>query len=376
MTLISFTQNDDTPMLLGDILITSNVVSTTDALPVLPSFPGGVERIPFTALPISLKQKVYFITDNLAVAFSGREDVIYRFLTSLNRFKNTRPTREELASFIDFISPNFENRNFSALIAHFEHPTQEERQTLDTIVITTINIGNFKREKFKVFGEVHASGSGADEFMFAVEETSNAPATFLFTRQDNPRSYVKFITSFRTNLKLISDFLGRETLNAKSLLNRWGCGFELAYVHPEELKFEKLDNYTLIIWKARFSEGKFVIEPHLMMKHLYWKDQLIIWSTNFINPGVIFPVGRIDSNYVDLEDLPEPDFNSPLICYTVVVFLEHRIVTLSSAFDIDVKPAWVTISNDQGKWVPRLSKAERKRIEGEARKANSMKNQF
>ncbi len=373
MTLISVTENNDFPILLADILWTEE--TNSQALSELPSFPEGTPNIIFEFVPTELAQKNYIISDNLAATFTGESRLVSTFLNILKEtFGGKRPSRLEVDNFVHHgRGARYDNRtDIGAILVHFTHPTEEDYRQ-GNIKITVFGLGEPKdliREKVGHFRDIIASGSGMKDFINHAKALSSSPLTSI-----NPErlagARLNVLQSFRANLRLITYSIAHELLSGHSLLNAWGAGFEMAKVSPSEVKFEKLDNYTLIIFKAFIKQNKLVIEPHLMMKHSYHKGCLVIWSTNCrerITPFVVPPID-LDISSIGGFNLPKADFDSPLIAYSVITLISGMPpVVFTSDFDDSIRPRFLTIRKEQSQWIPELSKKEKRRLKIEVGK--------
>jgi hypothetical protein len=90
MTVISMTSNFGMPVLMGDILISSQNSDFTFSLPTLLKGIGSELGNRKAYLPAGLKQKLSIINDQLCVALGGRLDQMYSFHNMLLPFVRTK----------------------------------------------------------------------------------------------------------------------------------------------------------------------------------------------------------------------------------------------------------------------------------------------
>jgi hypothetical protein len=163
MTLISFTENNNFPILLADILWTEE--TNSQALSELPSFPEGTPDIPFDFVPSELAQKTYIISDNLAATFAGESSLISEFLGILKeKFGDKNPSKSKVDNFVHHgEGSNYDySTDIGAILVHFTSPTEEDYRK-GNIKITVIGLGEPKdliREKVGHFKDIYYLQSG------------------------------------------------------------------------------------------------------------------------------------------------------------------------------------------------------------------------
>ena len=95
MTLIAATSNFGCPVLIGDILVSSENLKANISLP---TYLDGADKIlpaDQKFFPSDLRRKIYVITDNLAIALAGSLFEMKQYLEDVRSYFKYMPSTEE-----------------------------------------------------------------------------------------------------------------------------------------------------------------------------------------------------------------------------------------------------------------------------------------
>lgn len=283
MTMLSFTYNDQNPIIIGDVLLTSKDGESSFSLP---THIGGIPSIitegqTQESNPVDLRQKVYIINEKLAVALGGKCDQMYSFLNALQAFYGTTiPTIKDLQEFLR--SYDKEKRgNLAALVLLVSIENNQLILNLETL-------GNWHQEEHNDFGSIFSIGTGSNDYL---KTARLYKAGIGYT---NP-----FDKALTQNLDLLSKFLSLESYTAETILNKWGAGFQLIYLFNDS--FKKLDNYAFILFNGEYTKNKLKCNLYSILKYQYLNDLLLIRAAD--NNGEklfkVLPLNKEPVEYID-----------------------------------------------------------------------------
>jgi hypothetical protein len=233
MTLIALTVNAGCPILVGDLLTTSEQVDTEPAIPV---FMKGVHaQLPAMQrlLPAKLRQKIYVVNERLAVALAGSEYEMKFFLEELkNHFKYRDVTLPELDQFLK----DFDYAEVAESAALMLVGEMKERG----VEFGLRSFGKWHHQSAPNYQLVMACGSGSSHFLreAAVEMVMEGAG------DTDPLSY-----ALSTNYTLLARLLLQERANLETIKKYWGAGYEIIY-HDGQ-KFVKMDDVTYLIFTGK-----------------------------------------------------------------------------------------------------------------------------
>jgi hypothetical protein len=351
MTMLSLTYNQGFPIILSDILLTSDEGEKNFSLPThLDGAKRLIDNNFVTGSPVDLKQKVYIINDCLCVVLGGRLDQMYSFLNYMQTF--------------------FENKipNAKELDEHLKNYDKDKRDKLLALVIlATVNgnqvefeiktVGNWKKENHNVFDFIFSGGSGSNDFLVTARDYTGG--------YGHTNEFNKALTQ---NLDLLSKFLGFEVTSEESILNRWGAGFELTYFFFT--KFKKLKEYTYILFSGTYEDtAGLLCQPYAVMKYKYYNDTLIIRAAN-AEREELFQVNPINENHDKLtfKESNLPDFQSKDLILGYIIKLPNGQIYLPSFVILADKQEMVRLKVDNGHLEITTKEALTKHIENEIKK--------
>lgn len=323
MTLIASTTNFSYPILIGDILMSSE--NKTKDTPI-PSFQAGVNGILPSEqkfFPFSLRQKIYVIRDNLVIGFAGFEYEIKLFLEDIkNHFKYYPSNKENIEIFFDeYDYSNFKESIFLALYS--------EKKGNQSVIYEKYK-GSWNITKSSRFENVIANGSGASYF---IKHTNKGMISC------NSNGEHSLFSAIAANYNNLCSLLTVERLSLDTLKEFWGAGFEVIYFNGQ--KFEKIDSISFIIWKGKvdLETEEYQYIPFFAMNYKYVDDLLVIVSTDFNTPIQGYGVLPIDKRKEDYEESRlniEPNFKSSRICSTFILEFSNG-KTLNPSFYEEVQ---------------------------------------
>jgi hypothetical protein len=170
--------------------------------------------------------------------------------------------------------------------------------------------GTWESWGVNVIGDVHATGSGAMDFLsFA----SNVNAQ-LSTASETPRQAVM------TNLSVIASLLAKEHMDMKSLKNHWGAALEL--VCFDDGRFIRFDNVSYILYYVPIQSDGSLGEPiESKITHYRYEDgHLIVLD---MQPTEISKYDYGDKVDVTFKNVNAGIFVIPEIDYDGAIDIEH-----------------------------------------------------
>jgi len=298
MTLIAGILNKHTPVLIGDLLITSNFKPDEDVF--IPTVLNGKIDFDGNNYPVELRQKIYVISDNLIVGLAGDVQQMTRLLIKIKtEFLNQIVDDTVLSFFLKNIDTGEFDKIAYLIIAAFKNKELYDFKKYE--------YGIWKKSVDTLNGEIYAIGSGASRF---IEEANR------FIGIDKMQSPSLAWDSLALPQSTITNMLALESFNQRSIQKLWGAGFEIIYF---EGKFKKMDNNAHIIWYGTFNEKLEInFHPILINKYKYHNGNLGILSSNGNNFNGIAIQG-IDCNIQKGETINFPD-------------LEWKSLTISNSF--------------------------------------------
>ncbi len=306
--MISLTTNHGFPYLVGDILLSS---TDSDGNIETPSFLSGTGNL-FDHVdglkPFKFTRKVYIINDQLCVGLGGNYAQMYSFLNSLQaHFKDKIPSVNELKDYLNWYDVEKMDNLFGIVLL---------AETINTqIVFHPATIGKLNDYQHPVFEKVIVGGSGSNDF----KESLNT-----FDRVYGEGAVNNENKALSQTFMLLSIFLGHEVASAKSLMNKWGAGFEL--ITYKDGKFIFIDNFTFIFWKGVYNKDLGLkSSPFRVMKYKYEEDVLIIRATDFEKNEKAFGVIPLNKDKKDykLDAITIPDYHSKSIIVFYILRLEN-----------------------------------------------------
>ncbi|TYZ14190.1 hypothetical protein FY528_00195 [Hymenobacter lutimineralis] len=317
MTLISCTSNFSYPIVIGDILTSSNEVEKELEIPVFLDGVNSRLSEDQELFPYRLRQKIYIIKDYLVVALAGLEYEMKVFLEELkNNFKYLDLTIENLHSFLKYF--DFEEfKDSSALILFAE-------KKIEGVLIHTLNIGKWRKNNSSLYEEVLACGSGAEYFvkesMFEMNISAEGDHNMLNR-------------AISLNYILLARILVQERVSLETIKKNWGAGFEMIYFNGD--KFTKMDDVTYIIWNGKMdlSNGNYEFSPLLIMNFKYHNELLVITSHNGVKLGMygVLPIYMKKEDF-NTNDIPsKPHIDGKRVCSIYITELSNGY-TVTPAF--------------------------------------------
>ena len=248
MTLIAgFGLGGHSPCLIGDILLSGE--GELDVSISVPTF-ADTSMIYAEGSKLVIKgvsQKIHQVSDNLAIAWSGRHIAARTIVNELIQQNTKGPfTYESLLSYLK----NNETIKYNGLkiIAFLFDPKTNNSKI----------VGNAPIYNSEFFGMIFSAGSGADDFLSMFKSRE---AGFIECIREQNVGVEGIAASLITQL-LASDFT-----HGPSLSNYYGGGYELLLV--DNGKIGKVDDLTYVFWLSQFLEGDDITPPIPVQLHAY-----------------------------------------------------------------------------------------------------------
>jgi hypothetical protein len=271
MTLVSYTSNYGRPILMADLLITSNDRRGSTEIPAFLSNVDEELPIGQQSFPYELKQKIYVIHDQIAVGLAGNVYEMTLFLQDIKSYFNHYPaTLENVKNFMDnYDQESISGSSIIVLIVEISDSTLYNYITA---------YGKWEQYDDKWIERGIVTGTGASSFF---EKLNHLTPLLSETDKDGHRGF---------NINLISLFMAEERYTMETIVDAWGAGFEV--IEYTGSKFQKVDDLTYIVCHTEFIEQTKTVSntPFLVMHYTYHGDILTIntyLDTEFRRYGVL-----------------------------------------------------------------------------------------
>jgi len=306
MTMIAIQENNNFPMLIGDLLFSSTVEKDF----TYPSYNMEID-LPMDGgrYPYRMIQKTYIVHPCIAVVVAGSYQLILKFINCIkDYFKVHDATVANLDSFINTytISPSMEAYGICMACPHnsgFQYRY----------------LGCWNKKEYSSVGKVCTAGSGASDFLQLYDRFNDGG--FLLSLN----TYCNAIANI---CLLFSTVLGEERYFANDVKHAWGAGFEITVFDFSQNQFVKVDNINHIIWKSKFNlnEQYLETEPLSIMTYKYIDEVLSITSHLGPSPNmyIILPIYMSKTDF-DRSQLPSAPFTkADRICNIFQVEIEGK----------------------------------------------------
>jgi hypothetical protein len=262
MTLVVQTRNRATPMILGDLLVTTGSPGRSIILPAVGIDITGVPGIPRV---IGLVQKVYILADNVCIAFTSNDSrEIRNLLEDFRPFCSAGLPPDEIRKRVEeYDYAGFSNSAFLMTIVD----NNGGGTATDPNVIELVKGQGFISKQGNCFRDYRPAGSATTDFASMVDEKREIFGSF--PDSDYRQGIVR-------NVAFAARFLADERYFLRTLQSSWGGGFELVFYNGQ--RFQKLDNFAIVLQRGKFiDQGNVNIESPSMINHYrYYGDDLII----------------------------------------------------------------------------------------------------
>ncbi len=281
MTLIAAFEIRNTPVLLGDLLLSSpNFKGSTD----IPTIGDTSKLFPpdSTKTIYGLVQKVNIIGKNLVVSWAGDFYVARKIITLLEEEASINPfTKKSLDNFFETYSDLIEDKEI-AIIGYLQDNDVINliKKRGSRLLINTNNIPNF--------GKISTCGSGCYDIEEVLENFSMSLSAIQTTHEDIFRHIVSQSTAlcgwfYSDEMRLLGT--SKKSIDDddfdRTLLSFYGGGYEIAFL--TEKGFGKLGDITYFTWKTQKLANN-SIDIQLLSRAFYITyvdDLLIIYVIDF-----------------------------------------------------------------------------------------------
>lgn len=298
------TLNAGNPVMIADLLW-----STMDQAEVptvlLPTHLDGAPTMQQAIKPVHLTQKLYIISDTLALAFSGNYVDIRQFVNDSKLFLSNGPmTLDRMNEYLK----SYPRERISNLSIIFWIVLKDKGQ----INFAISSFGNVRQMSDARFGNVYAAGSGAPQFLKILSQ---------------PNEYTDGIHNkvLYQNLCLLGYWFGNEIGSNETLINHWGAGYEMIVF--KDFKLVKLDEYSVVTRIVSLGRSKLEVTGNNLINFYYKQGHLIAESFDG-NQGKIITIPPIDTEPITVTELNRTlTFKNVIISYVV-----HNLKTNDKLF--------------------------------------------
>jgi hypothetical protein len=346
MTLIAQLSINGAPLLIGDVLLSSE--QRTGLKVTLPLVGDINEVLAKNGVPfqVDFGQKVNVLSDRLVVAWSGRMDEAERALRVLSRVS----TRSNLD--IGDIGREL-NAIDQQQIAHLQLVGTLLGDAQGTMRVAHCFTLGVKPTNIPSLGPVFAAGTGRDFFLNMLKKS-------------NWTNYGRG-SEFQVAHVLLAALTNEEYRTGSTILNRWGGGFEAVTCSQLRGRFEKVGDILHTFWKMREHEDDSLAFTPMFYKTTYWRDALIIHSAQLeetrtdtfrliSNDLILVPPLLKQIGDYDLTEYGNADFSYRAICCHIVIeksdnrdllfFVEQHEHQRDFEFELDASSGRLHISSN------------------------------
>jgi hypothetical protein len=294
MTLIAMTLNAGKPVMIADLLW-----STTDQADVptvsLPTHLDGAPTMQRATKPVLLTQKLYIISDTLALAFSGNYSEIRQFVNDSKLFLSDGPmTLDRMNKYLK----SYPKDRITTLSIIFWIVLKDE----ENVNFAVSSFGNVSKISDARFDNVYAAGSGAPQFLKLISQ---------------PNEYTEGIHNkvLYQNLCLLGYWFGNEIGSNETLMNHWGAGYEMIIF--KDFRLVKLDEYSVVTRLVSLGKSKLEVTGNNLI-NFYYKDGHLIAESFDGSQGKIITIPPIDAEPITVIELNRSlTFKNVIISYVI-----------------------------------------------------------
>jgi hypothetical protein len=294
MTLIAMTLNAGNPVMIADLLwSTENQAEVPTVL--LPTHLDGAPTTQQAIKPVHLTQKLYIISDTLALAFSGNYTEIRQFVNDSKLFLSDGPM--SLDRMNEYLK-SYPRDRITTLSIIFWIVLKEK----DKVNFAISSFGNVRKVSDARFGNVYAAGSGAPQFLKILSQ---------------PNEYTEGIHNkvLYQNLCLLGYWFGNEIGSNETLINHWGAGYEMIIF--KDFRLVKLDEYSVVTRIVSLGRSKLEVTGNNLINFYYKEGHLIAESFDGTQ-GKIITIPPIDAEPITVTELNRSlTFKNVIISYVV-----------------------------------------------------------
>lgn len=299
MTLIAATTNDNFPIIIGDIMVSSQV----DVSVNLPTIPTNIDPYldkGLSSKPSGFYQKVYVINKKIAVALAGDVVEMRWFLKEL-RIRCAYYDQINL----DIVKAFFKDISISSRTGKiaFLLLWMEEGQNGMISPMQVWAPQNFWRQsESEILGDVFACGSGAGSFLNWVTGSKS------WEFSDKDWIVRKAVTQ---NMIFLATILASERTSLYNVNELWGAGFEIINYSMEG--FVKLDKHAFLLIEGTVDENGdlSILTPKMVQFYEYHDEILWIIAVEIGAPEIaeidIKQITTSGDNLVNITHVPPLD---------------------------------------------------------------------
>lgn len=298
MTLVAAVSPYQMPLMIGDLLITSEKTGyEVEQFPTLGDL-FFIKKYPDEFKYISgFSQKIAMISDNMAVGWSGRYDAAWRSIGLVRTFPwSEKPSCDEVIQCMQSLSYEDQMNIGLVFFCRFSDDWFGFRPVF-----------RYTEHNLPVFGRSFLMGRGSRSFSNFSQGLSDIPVRGI----DPP-----FGESVAVTVSAAMHLLAQEMIDFGGLLSGFGGAFELVRISPR-LHLEKLDDMSFCFWTLKAKRnGLDLIPSGVIIRMKYFNDIAMIrrislmrrsYRTNCIGVG---PMGRevSEEEMVEIRNVNLDDF--------------------------------------------------------------------
>ena len=288
MSLIALTLNNCydeaiSPILIGDLLITSENGKTNLSLP---TFINGVkELVPDNQyLPTNILQKIYVIENQFIIGLAGLVSEMKLVLIAFKEFIKYEKIRNES------LKTNFKKE----IILEFYKEVEKTELIECSFCLGYAGLdsnfyfithGNWFEGNTQNFGYITATGSGAQEF-FNIANENQYP--------DSIEESGKMNAIVKNHINIFGHMISLEKVTLQTIKNYWGVNYEMIMLSKNN--FSKANNVTHLIASVYIDllNDERIVQPLFIYNSIYFEELLLIRALDIkesiLNGFIVYPI--------------------------------------------------------------------------------------
>jgi len=345
MTLIAQLSINGAPLLIGDVLLSSE---RRTGLKVTLPLVGNINEVlarngqPFE---VAFAQKVNVLSDRLVVAWSGPMIEAERALGALSQLSN-HPNHDlnDIGSELTAIHDQIAHLQLVGTLLG------DAQGTMRAAHCFTLGV---KPTTIPSLGTVFVAGKGRDAFLTLLGKSN-------WTNSGTGNE-------FQIAHVLLGALTNEEYRTGRTILNKWGGGFEAVTCSQLTGHFEKVSDILHTFWKMREHDATSLALTPMFYKTTYWRDALIIRSARLeeastdtyqlsSNDLVLIPPLLKQVGDYDINEFAGTDFSYRAICCHIIteksdnrdliLFVEQREHLRHFTFELEASSGRLHISSN------------------------------
>lgn len=258
MTVIAHFNIGGIPIFIGDILLSSKIISGEDRLPKELTLPAGYVDTSIALrdgyLPVGYRQKIVILDDHIVMAWTGSTAHVDSIINGLRNAAEDRSSLEKsIAKYLDSLAKEITDEIAIVVIFMSDHSPGE---------FTILGGGGILKFSSPAIGEYLVAGSGTEHFNAVVDRL-----------EANAYKKADMSHSLAASVKIVTSLLEIESFYKQSSPMSYGGAYEICYFDGK--KFRKLDNLITAIFVMALDDDECQLYEANSFVHTHYQDDVL-----------------------------------------------------------------------------------------------------